>query len=100
MKSYDPNECRVTVNDIEIEIEEVAADIFENYLLNIKITPMSIYPEDHPDYNANLTQVDVIGVSDGKGATHRISFRLRNDSSYLQEILALVPYDKTTITIK
>jgi hypothetical protein len=96
MKSYDPNECRVTVNDIEMSVE----DIFELRPPNIKITPMSMFPEDHPDYDVELTQVYIRSVFDSKGATHGISFKLRNDSSHLQEILALDPYDKTTITIK
>ncbi len=99
MQTYDPSKVKLSYQGVEWYPSEVE-DFVEVRLPNITTTDMATYAKGHPDYAEGLVRVDVREVFDDKGNSFNASFKLKKGSPYLEEILALDPYDTTTIKAK
>lgn len=99
MQTYDPSKVKLMFGGIEWYPSEVD-DFVEIKIPNITTTDMATYAKDHPDYAEDLVRVDVREVKDDKGNSFNVSFTLKKGNPQLEEILALDPYDTTTIKAK
>jgi hypothetical protein len=97
MESYDPSKVKVSFGGIEWTGESELAEI---KFPNITTTDMNTYPKDHPDYAEDIVRVDVREIRDDVGNILSASFKLKKGNPYLEEILALDPYDTTSIKSK